>query len=191
MRHEYPRVAWDQDFTVLNTVQGFCLWYRKGATAHTIRFQGTKGVKRVRCCVRIRNNRRSFLSSLVVVALFALCVILGGLQFRWIAEVSIADRERLRRSLDASLRRVSQDFNAEIAAAVRGLLPSNPQPNADATEAALAERYEEWSKVDEHKRLFESRRCCCGAQRQNTLPKPESANGRLRKRHMACSVADD
>ena len=104
--------------------------------------------------MRIRNNRRSFLSSLVVVALFALCVILGGLQFRWIAEVSIADRERLRQSLDASLRRVSQDFNAEIAASIRGLLPSNSQPNADATEAALAERYEEWSKVDEHKRLF-------------------------------------
>jgi len=105
--------------------------------------------------VRTRNSRRSFLSSLVVVALFALCVILGGLQFRWIAEVSIADRERLRRSLDASLRQVSQDFNAEIAAAVRGLLPSNPQSNADATEAALAERYQEWSKVDDHKRLFD------------------------------------
>jgi len=45
MRHEYPRVAWDQDFTVLNMVQGFYLWYRKGATAHTIRFQGTKGVR--------------------------------------------------------------------------------------------------------------------------------------------------
>ena len=105
--------------------------------------------------MKIRNNRRSFLSSLVVVALFALCVILGGLQFRWIAEVSIADRERLRQSLDASLRRVSQDFNAEIAAAVRGLLPGNPQPNADATEAALAERYQEWSKVDDHKRVFD------------------------------------
>ena len=105
--------------------------------------------------MRIRNNRRSFLSSLVVVALFALCVILGGLQFRWIAEVSIADRERLRRSLDASLRRVSQDFNAEIAAAVRGLLPGNPQPNAGGTEAALAERYQEWSKVDDHKRVFD------------------------------------
>ena len=104
--------------------------------------------------MRIRNNRRSFLSSLVVVALFALCVILGGLQFRWIAAVSIADRERLRQSLDVSLRRVSQDFNAEIAATVRGLLPSNPQPNADATEAALAERYQQWSKLDEHKRLF-------------------------------------
>jgi signal transduction histidine kinase len=104
--------------------------------------------------VKTGDKRRGWLSSLVVIALLALCVVLGGLQYRWIAEVSIADRERLRQSLEGSLRRVSQDFNADLAAATRGLLPSRSPQDIGAIEAELAAQYQQWSAVNQHDRLF-------------------------------------
>ena len=52
----------------------------------------------------------------------ALCGILGILQYRWIGEVSVAERERLQRSLQGSLTRVSQDFNDEISVLARAML---------------------------------------------------------------------
>ncbi len=52
----------------------------------------------------------------------ALCGILGILQYRWIGEVSVAERERLQRSLQGSLARVSHDFNDEISVLARAML---------------------------------------------------------------------
>ena len=49
-----------------------------------------------------KNARRAMLSWLFVGALFILCGVLGGLQYRWIGEVSVAARERLRGSLQAN-----------------------------------------------------------------------------------------
>ena len=66
-----------------------------------------------------KNKRRALLSWLFVGSLLVLCGVLGVLQYRWIGEVSIASRERLRGSLESSLNRLSQDFNSEIAAASR------------------------------------------------------------------------
>ena len=43
------------------------------------------------------------------------------LQYGWIGEVSEAARDRLRGSLQASLNRLSLDFSAEIATAVRAV----------------------------------------------------------------------
>src|ERR1035438_9081415 len=86
-------------------------------------------------------NRRTALSWLVVAGLFMLCGVLGALQYRWIGEVSVAARDRLRGSLQASLNRLSLDFNTEIATACRALLPADSGPGSAAAEAEVLARY--------------------------------------------------
>jgi signal transduction histidine kinase len=81
--------------------------------------------------------------------LFVLCGVLGILQYRWIGEVNVALGERLRSSLQASLGRVSQDFNSEIASSVRGLLPSESVADTAAIERAVL------GNLDHHLRLFQ------------------------------------
>ncbi len=94
------------------------------------------------------------LAWLFVGALIALCGVLGVLQYRWIGEVSVAERERLQGSLEAGLNRLSQEFNAEIAAACRALLPSNFQSGSEAIEPLVEARYEQWKTAGRHAGLF-------------------------------------
>jgi signal transduction histidine kinase len=100
------------------------------------------------------NQRRAVLSWLFVGTLLVLCGVLGVLQYRWIGEVSLAARDRLRGSLQASLDRLSRDFNSEIATACRALLPANPSPTTQPSEAELAARYEQWRKTARHGQIF-------------------------------------
>ncbi len=55
-------------------------------------------------------------------AMVALCGVLGALQYRWIGEVSVAERERLQASLQSGLNRLSQDFNDEISLLCRAIM---------------------------------------------------------------------
>jgi signal transduction histidine kinase len=94
------------------------------------------------------NQRRGVLSWLFVGTLVVLCGVLGVLQYRWIGEVSLAARDRLRGSLQANLDRLSQDFNSEIAEACRALVPANsPEPE-------LAARYEQWKRTAPNGQIF-------------------------------------
>ena len=103
-------------------------------------------------------NRRTVLSWLFVGALFTLCGVLGVLQYRWIDEVSRADRLRLRATLQGSLSRISRDFNAGVTAACAALLPAGPSPGAmsggEAAESDYAARYVEWRKTARYGRIF-------------------------------------
>jgi signal transduction histidine kinase len=94
------------------------------------------------------NQWRAVLSWLFVGTLLVLCGVLGVLQYRWIGEVSLAARDRLRGSLQTSLDRLSRDFNSEIATACRALLPAN------SSEAEFAARYEQWRKTARHGQIF-------------------------------------
>src|ERR1039457_2207376 len=95
-----------------------------------------------------KHRRRTALSGLFVAGLFVLCGVLGVLQYRWIGEVSVAARDRLRGSLQASLNRLSLDFNTDIATAARALLPS--ASDSTATETEVADRYAQWKKTGRH-----------------------------------------
>ncbi len=101
-----------------------------------------------------RNKRRRLHSWLAVGALFVFCGILGFLQYRWIGEVSVAERERLRASLQATLTRLSLDFNSEITAACRALLPLGSDPAAENVESDISNRYQQWKKTTRHTGLF-------------------------------------
>ncbi len=100
-----------------------------------------------------KNRRRAMLSWLFVAALFVLCAVLGVLQYRWIGEVSIAGRERLRGSLRASLARLGDDFDSEITAAARSLLPDVP-PGA-ALDAVFLAHYRQWRQSTGRARWFD------------------------------------
>ena len=103
-----------------------------------------------------RDRRRALASWFFVGALFALCGVLGVLQYRWIGAVAVADRERLQDSLQASLNRLSQDLNSEIGAACRAVLPVNGRaPDAESAETAMIARYEQWRAAARHGPIFQ------------------------------------
>src|ERR1039458_1603839 len=100
------------------------------------------------------NRRRAVLSWLFVGALLVLCGVLGVLQYRWIGEVSLAARDRLRGSLQASLDRLSADFNSEIAEACRALVPANSTPDPHAAATEFAARFEQRKRTARNGQLF-------------------------------------
>lgn len=104
--------------------------------------------------MRTAKNRRTALSWLFVAGLFVLCGVLGALQYRWIGEVSVAARDRLRGSLQASLFRLSVDFNTEIANACRALLPSDAGPAGAAIEIEVSSRYAQWKTTARRAQMF-------------------------------------
>ena len=97
-----------------------------------------------------KHRWRTALSWLFVAGLFVFCGVLGVLQYRWIGEVSVAARDRLRGSLRASLNRLSLDFSTEIATAARALLP----PGSGSVEAEVAARYAQWKNTGRHSQMF-------------------------------------
>jgi signal transduction histidine kinase len=93
-----------------------------------------------------QQQRRAMLSWLFLGALFALCAVLAVLQYRWIGEVSVAARDRLHGSLEATLVRLSQGLNAELATESSALVPQNFQGDPQAAQAELMARFGQWKK---------------------------------------------
>lgn len=77
--------------------------------------------------------------------LVLLCGMLAVLQYRWIGEVSIAEKERLRSSLGAMLFRLSNDFNTRVTSACRALLPSEGESDPAMLETQILLRRAERS----------------------------------------------
>jgi signal transduction histidine kinase len=80
-------------------------------------------------------------------AMFVLCGVLGVLQYRWIGEINVALRDRLRGSLQASLGRAGMDLNTEIAAAARPLIPIAAQADAAGVERHVLDNAERGLRV--------------------------------------------
>lgn len=101
-----------------------------------------------------RNRRLAVWSSLYVGVVVILTAVLGVLQYRWIGEVSLAERERLKAGLQASLHRLSQDFNTEITGLCAALLAGAPSGTESDREKAYAVNYSQWRDSSRHARLF-------------------------------------
>ncbi|MFB3825994.1 MAG: sensor histidine kinase [Bryobacteraceae bacterium] len=99
-----------------------------------------------------KSQRRAVLSWLFMGALFALCGVLGVLQYRWIGVVSAAAHDRLLGSLRAGLGRLSDDFNSEISAAAREFVPEIER-GAEPRAAFLA-HYEQARRTAQNTRMF-------------------------------------
>jgi signal transduction histidine kinase len=82
----------------------------------------------------------------VLIALAGILVVLAVLQYRWISQVSEADRERIQTALENSVRQLRQEFNREL---LNLCLASEPRPGqADPEDwSRVAERMENWLQV--------------------------------------------
>ncbi len=96
--------------------------------------------------------------------LAVLCAVLAVLQSRWIGEISMAERDRLREQLQAGLTQLSVDLNTRVANTCAGLVPDATQFEQTSREAAYAGYYRRWK--ESHEPLF----------RRIALVVPESGN---------------
>jgi signal transduction histidine kinase len=93
-------------------------------------------------------------SSVVLVGLLLILLpTLAILQYRWIGEVSAAERDRMESSLRVSADRFASDFDSELARIstafqIRDGFPENPK--------SVFERYQSWSESDAYPRLIRS-----------------------------------
>ncbi len=90
----------------------------------------------------IQKTRQRWRGWLEIGAMVALCGILGALQYRWIGEVSVAERERLQASLQSGLTRLSQDFNEEISLLCRAIMRGD--------DSAYLVRLKNWQESGRH-----------------------------------------
>ncbi len=86
--------------------------------------------------------RRLARGLLAPVALLALVGTLGTLQYRWLGQVSEAEREQLRESLDRRSREFAEEFDREITRLYQGLQPG--ESFDPSTPDVFARRYDQW-----------------------------------------------
>jgi signal transduction histidine kinase len=96
----------------------------------------------------------------IVVA--ALILILAVLQYRWISQVSEAERARLRANLDAGVSRFAADLDGEIARAFLALHSGRPGSSRDAE--AAAERIVGWASSSPYRRIVRGFYRCEGGE---------------------------
>jgi len=84
--------------------------------------------------------RRSFFSLAVAAALLVLLGVLGTLQYRWLGEVSNAERERLRATLRTRATDFSRDFDREITRAYMAFR-ADPELFSGNAAAVLSDAY--------------------------------------------------
>ena len=108
-------------------------------------------------------------SLLLVLALASLVLLplLAFWQYRWLGEVSQAERERMQRNLQASAAQFSLEFDRELTraylffqanSAVRIVRPGQPPrpDNALSPQEDIATRYRQWSEAAKHARLVKA-----------------------------------
>lgn len=88
-------------------------------------------------------KRRLFVGLIAPAGLFLLVGALATLQYRWVGQVSEADRDQLRESLDRRAREFADDFDREISRIYQGLQPAPGTFDPGAAEP-LAIKYEQW-----------------------------------------------
>ena len=99
------------------------------------------------------NKKRALVSWLFAVVLVGLCATLGVIQYRWIGEVSRAEHDRLKAGLQASLQRVSEDFDAEIRSVYSALSTESSSSDEEERERELAIRYARWRSTSQYSGL--------------------------------------
>ena len=79
----------------------------------------------------------------VAAAMFGLILVLATLQYRWLGQVSAAERERMKANLATRASTLAQDFDREI---TRAYLTFQLDPLADTSNLAVSagERYDRW-----------------------------------------------
>jgi signal transduction histidine kinase len=101
----------------------------------------------------VRRPTRRYASFALAGALLLLLGVLAALQYRWIGELSRAERRRLEASLESSAERFAADFDLEITRAFAAFVLDPHVPPAE-REARLRERHAQWLERAGHPRLL-------------------------------------
>lgn len=89
--------------------------------------------------------KRSWISILIVAGVIGLLTLFVGLQYRWLTEVSAADRERMQKRVETDVARFAEDFNREMQAAYYNFqTDAGVWKNADWGE--FNQRYDFWKQ---------------------------------------------
>ncbi|HVF30573.1 MAG TPA: HAMP domain-containing sensor histidine kinase [Pyrinomonadaceae bacterium] len=87
--------------------------------------------------------KRTWFSFLIVAVIIGLLTLFLGLQYKWLSEVSVAERERMQKRVEDDTMRMAEDFNREMHAAYYNFqTDAETWKNADWRE--FNERYEFW-----------------------------------------------
>ena len=99
------------------------------------------------------NRRRLFVALLWPTALVVLVGVLAFFQYRWLGQVSEADRDRQRSTLNQRAREFASDFDREIGRAFAAMQfdPSSPDAND-----AFAKKYDAWKEVTPFPQLIKA-----------------------------------
>ncbi len=89
---------------------------------------------------------------LLVIALLALLPLLAVLQYHWLGEVSLGERERMKENLRSSAAQFGQDFDREIRNVFLGF-QSKATETIEQSEAELAAQYQRWQATALHPKL--------------------------------------
>lgn len=118
--------------------------------------------------MNMENMKQRALLSWASVGLMALVAcVLAVLQYRWIGEVSVAERDRMRDALQTALTRFSQDFNTELANAISLLRPPSQQIEELGRETAYLNGFARLQESGRQAKLF--RRIALGVPQQKTV----------------------
>ncbi len=113
--------------------------------------------------------RRRLVSSLIVpVGLVGLVAVLATLQYRWLGQVSEAEREQLRRSITQRAREFADDLDQDVSALYRALEAVTDPAGAGA--GAVAPALEQWRTAARHPSIL----------RALYLAEPDAGGTRLR-----------
>jgi signal transduction histidine kinase len=81
--------------------------------------------------------------------LAALCVFLEIVQYRWIYQVSVAERDRSHADLQSDLGRLSADFDRQLSQSIVAVTPGFPEISRLGTLAASSLRFQNWKKTND------------------------------------------
>ena len=124
----------------------------------------------VRVTLRLVKLPRPSGPTLLTGALLVLLPALAVLQYRWVGQVSDAERERMQRNLRNAALQFREAFDVEVGRAVLSL-QVGPATARDGASEQYTDRYETWVDTSEHPRLVSdiflvdadgARRCACG-----------------------------
>ena len=80
-------------------------------------------------------------------ALLTLLALLATLQYRWVGQISDAERDRMTATLNARAAAFAQDFDRELTRAYAVFQLDAPHGGQDALAAQAAERYHQWQET--------------------------------------------
>ncbi len=98
-------------------------------------------------------RRKTPFSLKMAIALLSLLAILATLQYRWLGQVSRAERQRMQTSLQSAVSRFADDFDREITSAFLNFL-LDPRMAASGGKAEYAERFRLWMEEAPHPELI-------------------------------------